>query len=172
MTAGAPARCRLVPRARRRNRGARSAFAPVLRRSGGVARFPNFELQLDVMTKPAPIRRLLSHCWQDEGWPAKGYEVQVNNSRAIPSAPPACTQSRTTLRRGQGQRSGSRCASASKGRHPHLRRRQADRRLHAAGETRATADMPAAAVLGHLRAAGARSGSEVHYRNIKVRVLP
>ncbi len=45
--------------------------------------FRNFELQLDVMTKPGANSGVYFHtAWQDEGWPAKGYEVQVNNSQS------------------------------------------------------------------------------------------
>ena len=47
--------------------------------------FRNFELQLEVMTKPGANSGVYFHtAWQDEGWPAKGYEVQVNNSQSDP----------------------------------------------------------------------------------------
>ena len=54
---------------------------------GAVQRhdFRNFELQLEVMTKPGANSGVYFHtAWQDEGWPAKGYEVQVNNSQSDP----------------------------------------------------------------------------------------
>ena len=45
--------------------------------------FRSFELQLEVMTKPGANSGVYFHtAWQDEGWPAKGYEVQVNNSQS------------------------------------------------------------------------------------------
>ena len=47
--------------------------------------FRNFELQLEVMTRPGANSGVYFHtAWQDEGWPAKGYEVQVNNSQSDP----------------------------------------------------------------------------------------
>ena len=55
--------------------------------AGAVERhdFRNFELQLEVMTKPGANSGVYFHtAWQDEGWPARGYEVQVNNSQSDP----------------------------------------------------------------------------------------
>ena len=46
---------------------------------GGV--FKDFELKVDVMTKPNSNGGIYFHtAVQEEGWPAKGFEVQVNNS--------------------------------------------------------------------------------------------
>ncbi len=43
--------------------------------------FKNFELKADVMTKPGSNSGIYFHtAFQQGGWPAKGYEVQVNNS--------------------------------------------------------------------------------------------
>ncbi|NQU51368.1 MAG: DUF1080 domain-containing protein [Bacteroidetes bacterium] len=43
--------------------------------------FKNFELQVDVMTKPNSNSGVYFHTeYQKDGWPDKGYEVQVNNS--------------------------------------------------------------------------------------------
>jgi hypothetical protein len=48
----------------------------------GDAKFKDFELRADVMTKPNSNGGLYIHTsWQPEGWPAKGYEVQVNNTQ-------------------------------------------------------------------------------------------
>ncbi|HKB57611.1 MAG TPA: DUF1080 domain-containing protein, partial [Lacunisphaera sp.] len=47
--------------------------------------FKNFELSVEVMTKPKANSGVYFHTeWQAEGWPAKGYEVQVNNSHSDP----------------------------------------------------------------------------------------
>lgn len=44
--------------------------------------FKNFELKAEVMTKPKANSGIYFHTqYQDEGWPEKGYEVQVNNSQ-------------------------------------------------------------------------------------------
>lgn len=43
--------------------------------------FRNFELKVDVMTKPGANGGIFIMTeFQDTGWPAKGFEVQVNNS--------------------------------------------------------------------------------------------
>jgi hypothetical protein len=45
--------------------------------------FTNFELKLDVKTYPHANSGVYFHTeWQAMDWPAKGYEVQVNNSHA------------------------------------------------------------------------------------------
>jgi len=44
-------------------------------------RFKNFEFKADVMTTPGSNSGIYFHTeYQESGWPAKGYEVQVNNS--------------------------------------------------------------------------------------------
>jgi len=43
--------------------------------------FKNFEFKADVMTEPGSNSGIYIHTqYQESGWPAKGYEVQVNNS--------------------------------------------------------------------------------------------
>ena len=43
--------------------------------------FRNFDLKADVMTEPGSNSGIYIHTtYQEGGWPAKGYEVQVNNS--------------------------------------------------------------------------------------------
>lgn len=45
----------------------------------------NFELKVDVMTKPGSNGGIFIHTkYQDEGWPAWGYESQVNNTQGDP----------------------------------------------------------------------------------------
>jgi hypothetical protein len=47
----------------------------------GDHRFTNFEWKADVMTTPGSNSGMYIHTeFQETGWPAKGYEVQVNNS--------------------------------------------------------------------------------------------
>jgi hypothetical protein len=49
------------------------------------ARFKNFELELEIMTFPKANSGVYFHTeFQESGWPAKGYEVQVNNSHTDP----------------------------------------------------------------------------------------
>jgi hypothetical protein len=45
--------------------------------------FTNFELKADIMTLPGSNSGIYFHTqFQEEGWPEKGYEVQVNNSHS------------------------------------------------------------------------------------------
>ena len=45
--------------------------------------FKNFELEVEVMTTPGSNSGIFFHtAYQEEGWPTKGYEVQVNNSQS------------------------------------------------------------------------------------------
>lgn len=47
--------------------------------------FKNFELKVEVMTKPKANSGVYIHtAFQDSGWPGKGYEIQVNNSHTDP----------------------------------------------------------------------------------------
>lgn len=47
--------------------------------------FKNFEFKADVMTKPKANSGVYFHTqFQEGGWPAKGYEVQVNNTHSDP----------------------------------------------------------------------------------------
>ncbi len=47
--------------------------------------FRNFELSLEVKTFPKANSGVYFHTqWQAKGWPAKGYEIQVNNSHKDP----------------------------------------------------------------------------------------
>jgi hypothetical protein len=48
----------------------------------GNHNFKNFEFKADVMTTPGSNSGIYFHTiYQEKGWPAKGYEVQVNNSQ-------------------------------------------------------------------------------------------
>lgn len=47
------------------------------------AKFKDFELRLDVMTKPNSNGGVfISSVYQEKGWPSHGYEVQVNNTQS------------------------------------------------------------------------------------------
>lgn len=46
-------------------------------------RFKDFELKVELLTHPKANSGIYFHTeYQERGWPAKGYEVQVNNSHA------------------------------------------------------------------------------------------
>ena len=47
--------------------------------------FKNFEFKADILTKPKANSGVYFHTqFQESGWPAKGYEVQVNNTHQDP----------------------------------------------------------------------------------------
>ncbi len=47
--------------------------------------FKNFELEVEAMTTPGSNSGVFFHtAFQEEGWPARGYEAQVNNSHGDP----------------------------------------------------------------------------------------
>jgi hypothetical protein len=49
------------------------------------AQFQNFHLKAEVLTKPVANSGVFIHtAFQPDGWPAQGYEVQVNNSQQDP----------------------------------------------------------------------------------------
>jgi hypothetical protein len=59
-------------------------------------RFKNFELSVDVRTQPGANSGIYVHTeYQDEGWPAKGYECQVLNSNP-PTEPGAYVEHKMT----------------------------------------------------------------------------
>lgn len=137
--------------------------------------FRNFELQLEVMTKPGANSGVYFHtAWQEEGWPAKGYEVQVNNSQSDPKRTaglyavkdnfqaPVKDDVWFTMRiRVEGQH--VRTFVNDKLIVDYTQPKQPDR----------PADMKGRVLSSGTFALQAHDpDSEVHYRNIKVRVLP
>jgi hypothetical protein len=49
------------------------------------ANFRNFELKAEILTKPGANSGVYFHTqFQESGWPAKGYEIQVNNTHRDP----------------------------------------------------------------------------------------
>ena len=137
--------------------------------------FKNFEMKLDIKTFPGANSGVYFHTeWQDKGWPAKGYEVQVNNSHTDTRrtgslwgikenyAPVAVDKEWFTMTiRVDGKRVMTRVdnkAGVDYTEEPNAVRQQGmERRLISSGTF---------ALQGH------DPNSEVHYRNIKVRPLP
>ena len=137
--------------------------------------FRNFELKADVMTYPQANSGVYFHTrWQEAGWPNIGYEVQVNNSHADTSrtgglwgikdfATVVVPDGRwfTLTTRVEGKHvvtliDGKTIVDYTEEPNP-VRPKGLEQRLIASGTF---------ALQGH------DPGSEVHYRNIKVRVLP
>ncbi|NRF69162.1 DUF1080 domain-containing protein [Aquincola sp. S2] len=137
--------------------------------------FKNFELKLDVLTFPSANSGVYFHTeWQAVGWPNKGYEVQVNNSHSDSSRSGGLWGIRdyrevavpdgrwfTLVTRVVGSRvlttiDGKTIVDYTEEPNP-ARPKGLEQRLIGSGTF---------ALQGH------DPGSEVHYRNIKVRALP
>ena len=66
-------------------RGPRSHLFYMGSNAAQPAEFKNFHFKADVLTKPNANSGIFFHTkFQPEGWPAQGYEMQVNNSQADP----------------------------------------------------------------------------------------
>ena len=136
--------------------------------------FRNFELTLEVMTFPHSNSGVYFHTdWQEAGWPEKGYEVQVNNSHTDTSRTAGLwgvkdfrevvvpdNQWFTLTIRVEGKRITTKIndrliVDYTEEEHPE-RTPDLAKRLIGSGTF---------ALQGH------DPGSEVHYRNIRVRVL-
>jgi hypothetical protein len=137
--------------------------------------FRNFELKADVMTFPQANSGVYFHTrWQEVGWPGIGYEVQVNNSHSDTSRTAGLWGIKdyeqvvvpdgrwfTLAIRVEGkhvitQVDGKTIVDYTEEPNP-VRPKGLEQRLIASGTF---------ALQGH------DPGSEVHYRNLKVRVLP
>lgn len=137
--------------------------------------FRDFEFKADVMTFPQANSGVYFHTrWQQTGWPAIGYEVQVNNSHSDPSRTAGLWGIRdfervvvpdgrwfTLAIRVEGRHvvtriDGQTIVDYTEEPNP-VRPKGLEQRLIASGTF---------ALQGH------DPGSEVHYRNLKVRVLP
>ena len=137
--------------------------------------FRNFELKVDLKTFPQANSGVYFHTqWQEKGWPSKGYEVQVNNSHSdssrtgglwgivdYPKVPVPDGQWLTLTTRVEGKHvqtwiDSQLIVDYTEELKP-KRPEGLEQRLLASGTF---------ALQGH------DPGSEVHYRNIKVRPLP
>ncbi|MCD2344111.1 DUF1080 domain-containing protein [Ideonella azotifigens] len=137
--------------------------------------FRNFELRVDLKTYPKANSGVYFHTqWQEKGWPDKGYEVQVNNSHSDPSrtgglwgivdyskVPVPDGQWLTMSIRVEGKHvvtriNGERIVDYTEEANP-PRPEGLEQRLLASGTF---------ALQGH------DPGSETHFRNLKVKVLP
>lgn len=137
--------------------------------------FRNFELKVDVMTFPKANSGVYFHTrWQEVGWPERGYEVQVNNSHSdtsrsgglwgvkdFPRVIAPDGQWFTLTTRVEGKRVTTRINGEVVADYteesPIVRKKGLEQRYLASGTF---------ALQGH------DPESTVHFRNIKVKVLP
>lgn len=137
--------------------------------------FKNFELSVDVLTKPKANSGVYFHTeMQPEGWPAKGYEVQVNNTHKDIKRTAGLYDIKDNFD-----------VVAHDDRWFTMLIRVEGRRITTSVDGKAVSDFTepagwtppadfAGRKLGHGTFAlqGHDPDSEVHYRNLKVRVLP
>ena len=137
--------------------------------------FKNFELQLEVKTFPKGNSGVYFHTvWQDKNWPAKGYEIQVNNSHKDPKRTggiygikdnfeaPVKDEEWFTMRiKVQGKR-----IETFVNERPISSYTEEDKPERPAGSAGRLIDHGTFAIQGH------DPESKTMYRNIKVRVLP
>lgn len=137
--------------------------------------FKNFELSAEVLTFPKANSGIYFHtAWQESGWPEKGYEIQVNNSHTDPKRTAGVYAIKDNLD-----------AVAKDGAWFTLSIRVEGRHIVTKVDGKVVEDYTqeekperAAAYAGRLIGSGTFAlqghdpASEVHYRNLKVRVLP
>jgi hypothetical protein len=137
--------------------------------------FKDFELSVDIETFPHANSGVYFHTeWQAAGWPDKGYEVQVNNSHSDPSRTGGLWGIRDYMKVVVPDETWFTLTTRVEGKHvvtkingevivdyteetPPVREDDLKHRLISHGTF---------ALQGH------DPGSETHFRNIKVRVLP
>ncbi len=137
-------------------------------------RFKNFELKLDISTRPKANSGVYFHTeFQKDGWPAKGYEVQVNNTHCDPKKTAGLYNVKDNLE-----------APAKDGEWFTMNIKVVGKHITTSVNGKVIVDYteeenpPRKANPGRLIARGTFAlqghdpGSEVHYRNILVRPLP
>jgi hypothetical protein len=136
--------------------------------------FNNFELKADIMTWPGANSGVYFHTrWQPEGWPDNGYEVQVNNSHADPKRTAGLYDVKENYDTVAKDNEWFTMTVRVVGKH--IVTKVNDRVVVDYVEPRGwkpTADHPGRRVShGTFALQGHDPGSEIHYRNIKVRKL-
>ena len=137
--------------------------------------FTNFEFKADVMTTPGSNSGMYFHTeFQEGGWPAKGYEVQVNNSphRLAPHRRALCDRRRQGT---AGQR--QHVVHPAHHRHRQARGIKVDGKVTAEYTEPANVERPADMAgrklgSGTFALQGHDPKSKVFYKNIMVKPLP
>lgn len=137
--------------------------------------FRNFELKLDVMTFPHANSGVYFHTqWQEVGWPDLGYEVQVNNSHSDPSRTGGLwgVQDQPKVFAPDGQWFTMTVRVDGKHVTSYVNADKAADYIEESPLVRAKGLEHRYLARGTFALQGHDPGSEVHFRNIKVRVLP
>lgn len=137
--------------------------------------FRNFEFEAEVLTRPGANSGVYFHTrFQQEDWPALGYEVQVNNSHADTSRTGGLYGIQTNTVTPAKDGSWFTLRILVEGRHIVVRVNDRITADYVEPEHAGRPPEFAGRLLSHGTFAlqGHDPGSEVHYRNIRVRVLP
>lgn len=137
--------------------------------------FRDFELKLEIMTRPGANSGVYFHtAWQADGWPSKGYEVQVNNSHTDPKRTAGLYAVQDNFTAPAADDTWFEMTIRVEGRHvaTAVDGKQIVDYTEPANPQRPS-DM-AGRVLDHgtIALQAHDPGSEVHYRNIRIRPLP
>jgi hypothetical protein len=141
----------------------------------GGHNFINFEFSAEVKTMPKGNSGVFFHtAWQPDGWPAQGHEVQVNNSHKDPKRTAGIYNTLDNLE-----------AVATDGTWFTLRIRVEGKRVTVHVDDKLITDYTEPAELklppkqlarrlgrGTIALQGHDPESEIHYRNLRLRVLP
>lgn len=137
--------------------------------------FRDFELRLEVMTYPGANSGVYFHtAWQDEGWPGKGYEVQVNNTQSDPKRTAGLYGVQDNYKAPAADNTWFELTVRVQGKHVTT---FVDGKQIVDYTEPADAQRPAA-MAGRVLGSGTIAlqahdpDSEVHYRNIRIRALP
>ena len=137
--------------------------------------FKNFELSAEVLTKPKANSGIYFHTeFQTEGWPAKGYEVQVNNSHKDPKRTAGLYGIKDNLDAVAKDDVWFTMVIHVEGKHitTSVDGKVVEDFIEPEGWTPPESFAGRKLAHGTFALQGHDPGSEVHFRNIKVRILP
>jgi len=134
----------------------------------GEHNFKNFEWKADVMTKPNSNSGMYIHTkWQPGGWPSAGYEIQVNNTYKKDPKKTASIYNQKNIT--------DQLAEDNKWFTQHIKVEGKTITVYVNGDEVnkwIEPDDQNKLTGGTVALQGHDPGSEVHYKNIKVRILP
>lgn len=134
----------------------------------GEHNFKNFEFKADVMTRPNSNSGMYIHTkYQKSGWPSAGYEIQVNNSYAKDWRKTASVYSKEDIREqlvDDNEWFTQHIIVKGKTITVLINGKPVNEWTEGEDENKLTG--------GTVALQGHDPGSEVHYKNIKVRILP
>jgi len=136
--------------------------------------FKNFEFKADIMTRPSANSGVYFHTeFQPSGWPAKGYEVQVNNTHADPKKTAGLYAVKDNLVAPAKDNEWFTMEIKVEGKHVITKVNGKVISDYTEEENVKRKDMPGRVIdHGTFALQGHDPGSEIHYKNIFVKPLP